>query len=154
MAVEIELPGIDPLPPPAGGYPAGQPLPTLARSPNAPKRGRRVDLNYSHAFETPAGSAASTALSNALKTSGAAQVKFYLRAPASGRGGGMTEVGEGSVSLESIMSERKDMLEMPVQLHAGSEYVGSLTVSVYALSAIKRAQAEGQPHKLADRLRD
>ena len=69
-------------------------------------------------------------------------MRFYLRAP-QGRGGEMVEVGEGIVSLESILSDRKDVVMLPVQLHSRSEYVGSLTVSVYALSAMQRAQAEG-----------
>ena len=62
VAVEIEIPGVDPPPPPAGGYRPGQPKPALVRSKNAPKRGRRVDLGFSHVFDTPPGSSAASAL--------------------------------------------------------------------------------------------
>ena len=146
VAVEIEIPGVDPPPPPAGGYRPGQPKPALVRSKNAPKRGRRVDLGFSHVFDTPPGSSAASALAGVLNgrdAAGGGRVQFYLYAPA-GRDGKMMEVGEGSVSLEGILSERKDVVLAPVQLHMGSEYVGSLTVSVYALAAMQRAQAEGR----------
>ena len=67
VAVEIEIPGVDPPPPPAGGYRPGTPKPALVRSKNAPKRGRRVDLGFSHVFETPPGSSAASALLGVLE---------------------------------------------------------------------------------------
>lgn len=67
---------------------------------------------------------------------------FYLLAPTV-RGGPLTRVGEGSLSLQAILSGRKDVLESAVQLHWRSEYVGSFTVSVHALSVLLRAHADG-----------
>ena len=80
VAIELEIPGVDPLPA-TGNAPAGM----LARSPDVPKRGRRVDVGWSHAFEAPAGSAAAKALGEVLTSGNKAsagnggRVQFYLR---------------------------------------------------------------------------
>ena len=148
LAIEIEIPGVDPPPPPPEGYPSHQPLPKLVCSPNAAKRGRRVDFGFSHAFETPPGSSASSNLARLLgdprgNPDGPGRVRFYLKAPV-GRDGRMEEVADGELGLEAILSDRKDALNVPVQLNSRNDFVGSLTVSVHALSALNRAQAEAK----------
>ena len=157
LAIELELSGVHPLPPELsepqqqrgrGGRAAGggpPPLQDVVMSPSVPKRNRRVDFGFTHAFETPAGSAAATALSKALEPSARAHgdgvVRIYLRAP-TGRDGSMVEVAQGEVPLHLILSKHADLVSEPVKLTSRTDDVGTLTVSVFALSAIHRLQAE------------
>lgn len=143
LLVEVEIAGVQPLPADAPGAPPMAQPPI--RTPYATKRGRRVDFGFSDVVEVPLGSTAAAALTRAMRSNepGAdGTVSFVLKAPSGGRDSqSPVEVASGTLGLQQILKENRDEVEVGVPLNARSGFVGTLTVSVRALSAMLQLQA-------------
>ena len=114
----------------------------VLRTSSVPKRGRRIDFGFAQLVAVPVGSAAAEEVARALAATdeSEAAVTFSLMAPA-GRGGGVVEVGSGSVSLHTILRDNADLAPASLPINSRTGFVGSLSVTVLALEALRQIAA-------------
>ena len=110
----------------------------------AVKKAAAIDFGYAHSVGVAPGSREQQELANALRSSDEQDADVYFALKTRGASG-ERELGQGYVNLRSLLRDQRDIRSAGVKLQSAQGNVGTLTVSVLALEALRAASAPPPP---------
>jgi hypothetical protein len=108
-------------------------------------RGKPLDFGFSHAIEVARGSRDANALKAALDNPSAQESDVYFILRSVDPKGKEFDVGQAYLNLRKLVDEQRDVVRAPTPLlDPRGQSLGQLTLSIFALDAIREATGEAR----------